>query len=272
MIASLRAGETAGALEEVLGDLAQRLERRLELRGKLVTSLVYPAVITVLGLAVVAFLATSVIPRFEAFFQQRGGGLPGATAALSAGAASIRAWGPLVLGAGVLASGLAFVLRRSHATTGRILDRLILGLPVLGPVIHSAALATVCERLAMLLGSGVALPETLRIAGELSVNRALREQLATARDEVLAGQGLHRSFGRAPMPLLVGDVVRIGEESGHLPEVLRHLGRHFADELERRLKRLTALFEPTVLLIVGGLVGFVYLAFSQAIFAVAGGR
>jgi type IV pilus assembly protein PilC len=269
-IASLRAGEAAGNLEVVLDDLADRSERAIERRGQVITALVYPAVISLLGIAVVAFLVTSVIPRFETFFAQRGGDLPAATRALTEGATLIRLWGPwLLLSTGLVTVALV-LLHRLHGVSAVVIDRLMLAVPAIGPVLRAAGMTTICSRSSMLLASGVGLPETLRIVGSLCGNRAFSLRLNQAAESVLAGGVLHRAFSRPPMPLLMGDVVRIGEEAGHLPEVLSHLSVYFGEELERKLKRLTALFEPAVLLVVGGLVGFVYLAFFQAIFAIAG--
>ncbi|TVR09407.1 MAG: type II secretion system F family protein [Planctomycetota bacterium] len=271
VVAAVRAGELSGRLDEVLRQLAQRLEVRRELRTKVVSALIYPSVVTLMAIGVVAFLVTVVIPRFEAFFSRRGTSMPLVTSLLTSGAEAIRIWGPWVLLTMVALIIVTVLIRRYSAASARRIDAYLMHIPIIGGVLRCRAVAGSCDALSMLLASGVSLPAALRTTAHTIGNQAIAQQLHTTEAAVVNGRPLAEGLRRPPMPVLVHDVVKIGEESGHLDGVLQHLSEHYADELDTRLRRMMALFEPTVLVLIGGMVGFVYLAFFQAIFAIAQG-
>lgn len=269
VVAAVRAGELSGNIDAVLKQLALRLEARQELRTKVVSALIYPTVVTLMAIGVVAFLVTVVIPRFEAFFSRRGTAMPLVTSLLTSSAEAIRSWGPWVLLTAVAVVVLAVFIRRHSPAGARLIDRSLIELPVIGGVLRCRAVAGSCDGLGMLLASGVALPKALRTTADTIGNAAIAEQLRRTEAAVVNGRPLAEGLRRPPMPILVHDVVKIGEESGHLDGVLQHLTQHYAEELDTRLRRMMALFEPAVLVLIGGMVGFVYFAFFQAIFAIA---
>lgn len=211
-----------------------------------------------------AFLAVKVIPKFAAFFQRRSLALPWATRALLDVSAWVEANVPwLVLGA--LAAGVVLALAR-RTPRGRVgTDRALLSFPVVGPLLVSAAMTHFARTLAMLLASGVTLLASLRLTARTISNRFLAGLLEGAGASVLAGNELAASLSHPAVPPLVGQIVTVGERTGSLAEVLEEIAAYYERDLEARVKRLMALVEPGMILVVGGTVGFVYYAFFQAI-------
>ncbi len=264
--------EASGELDLILDRIASQMERRLELRTSLVTSLIYPTVVVALSVGVVAFLVTKVIPKFAAYFERRAVPLPPATRMLLDVASFLGAHGPKILVAGAAAAGLVLAVRATAAGRQAV-DRGVLFVPVVGALLRTAAMAQLARTLAVLLKSGLTLLDSLRIVGRTVSNAALTAHVERAAEDVLRGRDLASSIREpALIPPLVAQVVAVGERSGTLDQVLEEVGEHYDRELQVRIKRMSALFEPLVVLVVGGLVGFVYFAFFQAVFQLAGGR
>ncbi len=260
----VQSGEVTGQLEHVLGQSAQYLRRRAVLRGRLASALVYPAVVVLVALAVAAFLVLKVIPKFATFFSRRGAALPWATQLLVDLSNWLGQYGLYVLGA-VVAAGLGLAAFRSTAWGRLRWDRLLLRLPVLGPVLATAAMSQLSQTLGMLLASGLNLLEALRITAGVIGNHAVRRRVQEAAQGVLEGGSLAGSLRGRPVPELVPRMIAVGERTGSLGEVLEELGRFYDAQLQNHIRRLSAMVEPTLILVVGLLVGFVYFAFFQAV-------
>ncbi len=260
----VQSGEVTGQLEHVLGQSAEYLRRRAILRGRLASALVYPAVVVLVALAVAAFLVLKVIPKFATFFSRRGAALPWATQLLVDLSNWLAQYGLYVLGA-VVAAGLALAAFRSTAWGRLRWDRLLLCLPVLGPVLTTAAMSQLSQTLGMLLASGLNLLEALQITAGVIGNRAVRRRVQEAAQGVLEGGSLAGSLRGRPVPELVPRMIAVGERTGSLGEVLEELGRFYDTQLQNHIRRLSAMVEPALILVVGLLVGFVYFAFFQAV-------
>lgn len=264
----VRMAEATGELDQAFARASEYLERRAALRNQVITSLVYPAVVLLASGGVFWFLTTSVVPKFAKFLERRQGALPASTQLLMDISRWIQAWGPsllLVLAGAALALLVARRTESGRTTT----DRAVLRLPVVGGIARTAAMAHLGRTLGLLLRSGLPLHESLSILGGSFENRAYGEHVARARERVVQGASLAQSLAGKHVTPLTTQVIGVGEQAGALDEVLEELGTFYDKRLQARLRTLSSLVEPAILLLVGGMVGFVYMSFFEAIFRLA---
>ncbi len=265
----VRAGEKGGVLESTLTRLAELLEEAQEFRDALVSAMIYPTLLTAVGTAAVVFLMTFVIPRFADIFRDLGGTIPLPTQILLAVSGWLqRFWWLLALGALAVALAARAVL---STATGRLeADRLLLRLPVVGEVILKAEMARFARILGTLLRSGVALVTALTVVKEMMANQILARAVDSLGAGVKRGAGLSKSMSEAGFfPPLAIHMVRVGEETGRLEEMLLKVGSTFEADTRKVLKRLIALAEPCIILTMGLLVGFIVVAMLMAIFSIS---
>ena len=265
----VRAGEKGGVLEATLTRLAQFLEEAQEFRDALLSALIYPTLLTAVGSAAVVFLMTFVIPRFADIFRDLGGAIPLPTQILLAVSGWLqRCWWLLALGALAVALGARVVL---STPAGRLrADQALLRLPLIRDVILKTEVARFARILGTLLRSGVPLIAALAVVKEMLGNRLLVQAVDELGDGVKRGAGLFTPMREAGVfPALALHMVRVGEESGRLEEMLLKVGATFETETRKLLKRLIALAEPCIILIMGLLVGFIVVAMLLAIFSIS---
>ncbi len=267
----VRVGESSGNLDAALRSAAEHLERTRQMRLTVFNALAYPAIVTLLALGVTAFLVIGVIPKLQKYLGGRGRTLPAITQNLLDTVAWLQEWAPLL---GVLGGSALIALFFIHRwPPGRlVLDTFFLKIPVVGRVLRLAGTATMARSLGVLIESGVTLLDSLRTVEHLLGNRALSSRVSAAREAVLRGGTLAASLsaGREFMPML-GQMVAVGESAGTLAPVLAEVARFHESQLVAAIRRMSVLIEPVVILVVGGIVGFVYIAFFVALFSLAGG-
>ncbi|HKW92352.1 MAG TPA: type II secretion system F family protein [Methylomirabilota bacterium] len=265
----VRAGERGGVLEVTLRRLAEFLEEAQALRDTLVSALIYPALLTLVGTAAVVFLMTFVIPRFADIFRDLGGAIPPPTRLLLAVSGWLQHfwW---VLGLGGLGAALAARVVLSTPAGRLAVDRLAVELPVIRHVLLDYEMARLSRTLGTLLGSGVALVGALGLVKETSSNRYVARAVGSLGEGVKRGAGLARPMAEAKVfPALAIHMVRVGEETGRLDEMLLKVAATFDADTRRRLKRLIALAEPAIILVMGLVVGFIVVAMLLAIFSIS---
>jgi type IV pilus assembly protein PilC len=264
----LRSAELTGQLDVVLDQLAKYLERDLEARRKITSALIYPAVISLMSLTTVVIMATWVLPRFKVFFAGLNAKLPWPTRALLAVTDFFGNWWWAVL-SGVVALWL-IIWGLLHTQGGRnARDRFVLGIPVIGRTIRFALVERFCRVLSSMAGAGVALPEALRVAKESLRNQVFMRALDQVGEAMLRGEGLAAPLSRAELfPPTAARMIRVGEETGTLETQLETTARYYEGELDYRLKKLTALFEPAVIVFMGLIVGFVAVALVNAMYGI----
>ncbi len=266
-VAMVRAGETGGFLEVVLAHIAEFRARERDLLGKVKAALIYPAILSVLMIAVLVFLLTYFIPKFEVMFADFGESLPALTR-IVVGVSD------LVLGYGAfVAVGLVLVialLRQALATTSgkRFTERTLLRTPGVGPVLARFALVRFCRMLGTLIGAGVPLVAALRVAREAIGNQTLSDAVTEGIEQVQSGEALAKSLGRCPdlFPAAVIEMIAVAEESGRLDaELVRQAGAYELD-LDRRLRMLVAVAEPALLFVMAAVVGTIVVGMLLPIF------
>ncbi len=266
----VRVGEQTGQLESVLVRAASGLEQRRRLRSQLLGALTYPSIVFVAAMGVTGFMVFSVIPKLQQFLGAMGRRLPPLTQFLVDLTDFIHAWVLQGVVVGLLLGGVFVGLR--HWPPSRFwMDRYWVRVPILGGLTRLAGTVLVARGLSTLLRSGVTLLESLRTVERLMGNRYLASRVSGARDAVIQGGSLAAPLAgqQAFMPMLSG-MVAVGESAGTLDEVLEEVARFYEDELQRAIARLAALVEPAIIVVVGGIVGFIYIAFFMALFAAAG--
>ncbi|MCG3135673.1 MAG: Type II secretion system protein F [Planctomycetes bacterium] len=269
-VAMTSVGERTGDLDDALDRAAAAMERRRLLLTSVRTALLYPAIVVVLAIGVVAYMLVGLVPKVRSFLAGFGRTLPPLTQALVDASEFVeRHWMTgLVLAAAALA---ALWLVRASPPGRLATDRAALRVPIAGHTVRLAATAGAARTLSTLLASGVRLTEALLVLERLHSNRWLASRVAAARARVVDGSALAPALAAQGgfLPLLSG-MAAIGESSGALDTVLDRTAAFHEARLESHVKRLGSLIEPAIVIVVGGIVGFVYLACFMAIYAVAG--
>jgi len=266
----LRSAELTGQLDVVLDQLADYLERDLEARRKIKAALIYPAMIALMSVVTVVVLATFVLPRFKSFFASLNAKLPLPTRMLLAVTDFLGQWWWALL-AGLLAviALYAFAVRTTGGRYAR--DRALLAVPAIGPTVRHALVERFCRILSSMVSAGVPLPEALRVATDSLRNRVFMRALGRVAQAVLNGEGLARPLtGSGLFPVTAAQMIRVGEDTGTLDTQLEVTAQYYESELDYRLKKLTALFEPAVIVVMGLVVGFVAVALVSAMYGIFG--
>jgi type IV pilus assembly protein PilC len=264
----LGSAELTGNLDGVLNQLSEYIERDMEAKGKLKAALVYPGVIFGMSIVTVLVMAVFVLPRFRTFFSSLNAKLPLPTRMLLGMTGLVTTYWyvvALVLVGGPI--GLGF-MTRSKAGRAK-LDAFVLKIPVMGDMIAHSMLERVCRVLGSLLRAGVALPEAMTVTADSTNNAVWRRGINTARDEMLEGQGLSGPLAKTGLfPGAARQMFRVGEETGTLDEQLRTAADYYNRELDYKVARFTALFEPAVIIFMGIVVGFVAIALVTAMYGI----
>jgi type II secretory pathway component PulF len=266
-VAMVRAGETGGFLDVVLGQIADLRSREQDLKGRFRSALIYPLVLAVLAGLVLIFLLTYFIPRFSTIFAEMGGSLPVLTRTIVAASEFVTDYGPLLLL--FLAVGAVVLKRALSSESGRrSLEKTLLGTPMVGRVIARFALVRFCRMLGTLLGAGVPMVSALRVAKEAIGNQTLADTVDHAIEEVRRGAPLARSLARGTLlfPAAVVEMVTVAEESGNLEAELDRLADTYESELDRRLRTLVALAEPALLFLMAAIVGTIVIGMLLPVF------
>lgn len=264
----VRAGEAGGTLEDALARLAQYLERARSLRESVVSALVYPTILLTVAAISVALLLVLVVPQFSQLFADMGQALPTATRVVIALGDGVRDWWWLML----LSVTLAVLYFRSLlAKPGFRLrwDEAMLRLPVWGDLVRKVEMARLGHTLSTLLHNGVPVLRSIQIAGAVVSNRTLRASLDEAADQLKKGRGLAEPLlesGR--FPRLAVQMIKVGEESGQLDEMLARVADVYDREVKAAIARALALLEPILIVGLGIVIAGIILSILVAVLSV----
>ena len=267
-VAMVEAGEAGGFLDVVLAQIADFQAREKELKSKVLTAMVYPAVLLTLAVAVVIFLMVFFIPRFQLVFQGFNAELPLITQMIVKVSNAIRSYGLFVGAAAVIA---IFSVRTWLASEKgrRAWEGMLLRIPKIGPLIAQFAMARFCRMLGTLLGAGVPLINALNVARRSIGNQILVDAVAESIDRVKEGKPLGKSLAqnRDLFPGAVVEMISVAEESGRLDQELVRLSAVTENDLDRQLKTLVALAEPLLLFLVAAVIGTIFIGMLIPIFS-----
>jgi type IV pilus assembly protein PilC len=267
----LRSAELTGRLDTVLDQLSTYLDRDLEARRKIKGAMMYPAVVAVMSIGAVAILSVVVLPKFVDFFASLDVPLPLTTRLMLSFSAFVTAWWWAILG-GTVAVVVGYGLGMKAAPVRRLRDTLLLKVPVLGITIRYAAVERFTRLLGSMIQAGVPLPDALAVATGSLRNLVFERALQRARLEMLDGGGLAGPVTETGLfPGVANQMIRVGEETGTLDTQLEVAASYYERELDYKIKKMTTLIEPIVVLFMGLIVGFVAVALVSAMYGVFSG-
>jgi type IV pilus assembly protein PilC len=264
----LESAELTGNLDIVLNQLADYIERDAKAKAKITAALIYPAVVACMSVVTVLVLALFVLPRFTVFFKSLHAQLPLPTRIMMSGTAFIGHWWYAEAALLVIIVGGFIATRKSPGGKAR-LDALTLKLPVIGELTQTAILERVCRILSSLLKAGVDLPKSMSVTADSANNAVYHRALDAIREAMMEGQGLAGPIARSGLfPGAARQMFRVGEETGTLDQQLEVAAAYYNRELETKLERATALFEPAIIIFMGVVVGFVAVALISAMYGI----
>ncbi len=267
----VRASELTGRLDEALESLGDYMQRELDTKSKVMSALTYPAVVFMLSLGTVALLAGYVLPRFKPLFEELGAELPLPTRMMLGVSTIFTVYLPVVLGVALLFITVSYWLFKSKSGKP-YRDRFLLKVPVLKGVISYQLLERFCRMLSTMLSAGVPLIDGFRTTTDGTDNIVYREKFEQVQATMLEGGGFARPLAETDLfPGAAKQMFKVGEETGTLDRQLQVAAQFFGRELEDRVRKFTAMFEPLLIIFIGAVVGFVALALVSAMYGVMGG-
>jgi type IV pilus assembly protein PilC len=263
----VNAGEQAGVLETLLDKIATYKEKTEYLKAKIKKAMFYPAAVIVVAVIVTAILLIFVVPQFESLFTSFGADLPAFTRMVVNLSEFMQQWWWLVFG-GLIGTVIGFLQAKKRSRGfGRVLDRFILKVPVVGPIMHKAAVARYARTLSTMFAAGVPLVEALESVAGATGNIVYSDVVLMIRDSVATGQQLQFAMSQTGLfPNMVEQMVAIGEESGSLDSMLAKVADFYEQEVDDAVDALSSLLEPLIMSILGVLIGGLVVAMYLPIF------
>ena len=263
----VNAGEQAGILDDLLARLATYKEKTLALKGKIKSAMFYPAAVLAVAVIVTAVIMIWVVPSFKSVFESFGAELPLPTLFVIWLSDQFVAYWPIVFGGTAISAFLFVRSWKRSASMQAATDRLLLKLPVFGPVIMKAVVARWTRTLATMFSAGVPLVESLDSVGGASGNAVYHEATKKIALSVSSGTSLAVAMQQVQVfPAMATQMAAIGEESGSLDEMLRKVAEFYEEEVDAAVASLSSLMEPIIMVFLGGLIGGLVIAMYLPIF------
>ncbi len=274
-VSMVKAGELGGVLEVVLNRLAEFMEKAQKIKGKVIAAMFYPVAVMTVAVIILAVLMIFVVPKFKQIFgdMMDGAQLPGFTAFVLDISEAIKTYtivfpefaggfplpGPVLWGLVAAAIGFKFFAKTKFGT--KILDKLKLRMPVLGPVFTKVAISRFARTLGTLVSSGVPILQALTIVRETSGNVIVGNAVSKIHESVKEGETITQPLEAANVfPPMVISMVDVGEQTGALPEMLMKIADTFDDEVDNAVSAMTSLLEPIMIVFLAVIVGSIVIA------------
>lgn len=264
-VSMVRAGEASGSLAAIFERLADYERTHDELRGYIISSMVYPALLTTVGMASITLLLYYVVPRFASVFADSHMKIPLPTQVLLQTSEIVKTYGIWALLG--LAAAIAALRMYIGTSAGRLWwDSFKLRIPLLGDVIRKAQSAQFSRAMGTLIANGVPLVQTLTISRAIMTNRRMSESLEVVAQGIKRGEGVSAPLTRAgEFPALLSHLIAVGEETGRLDAMFLRAAEIYEADTRTAIKRFTSLFEPLIILFMGVVIGSLILSLMMAI-------
>jgi type IV pilus assembly protein PilC len=260
-------GEQSGSLDIMLRRLAEYIEKTVKLRAQVKQAMIYPVAIVIFALVVATFLLWKVIPVFASIFIELGAELPLLTAVIVKMSNFVQSY-IFFMFLGLIALVLLFRAYRKTPQGRWTVDRVLLKVPLFGKLLHKVSISRVTRTLATLISGGIPMLESLKITSSTAGNVLIEKQIMETRRLVSEGKTLHDSLKEAgTFPLMMTQMVNVGEATGTLDEMLSKLANFYDDEVETSVAALLSIMEPILLIFVGGIVGGLVISMYLPIFS-----
>ncbi len=269
-VAMVRAGETAGMLDEVLIRVAVMLEADLRLRSKIKSAMTYPVIVFVMAILLSTVMLIFIVPTFAGMFDDLGGELPLLTQVLVSASEFVTSWLGVITYI-VVPTVLWQAYKRIRATEkGRYgLDVMKLKLPVFGVLFHKIALTRFARNLSTLLAAGVPILQALEITADTVNNGPISDAVKDVQDSVRQGESINAPLGKHDIfPPMVVQMIAVGEETGNVDGMLEKVSDFYDTEVEAMTESLTAMMEPLMIGVIGGIVGGMVIALYMPMFKI----
>jgi len=262
----VKAAETGGILDKILDRLATFLETEQEIRGKIKAAMIYPVLVLVFAFCMVIALFMFVLPKFKELFDSMNVEMPVATRALFGISAVMQGyWYVGVIG--VVGGVIAYRWYSKTDQGAWQIDTLKLKFPVIGELVQKMAISRFSRTFATLIHSGVPMMRSLEIVGETSGNKVIAHAIDSARNAIREGQKISLPLAQSALfPGMVTHMIDVGEETGRLSEMLSKVSDFYDQEVENAVKALTSMIEPCLIVVMGGIVGFIAVSIMAPIF------
>ena len=266
----VKAGEAGGILDGILNKLALHMEKQAKLKSQIKGALMYPSIVTFVGILVVWMMMIFVIPVFVGMLKENNTQIPAITKFVMDLSAFFVAYTIFLIPAVILAVyGFKTYIKTPAGKT--VWDRTTMKMPIFGMIIIKGTLATFASTLGTLLTSGVSLLEALEICAEATDNSVIANDFREVRKKIMEGQTLTEPLGKIPyFPEIVTQMVRVGEQTGQIDNMLVKVAQVFQDELDVLIGNMTKMIEPVIIVVLGGAVGVMLVAMYLPMFMSAG--
>jgi type II secretory pathway component PulF len=264
----VRAGESSGALVEVLRRMADHFERFAQVQAKFTSALIYPAFVAVVGIGIMFFFMSYMLPKFMTIFQGMNVTLPMMTQILISISNTFSSYWWLML---LIAVACLVIFKRFQSTAEgrRRIDQWKMNAPIFGKVIRLNLFGQFARTLSTLLENGVPVLTALKITEQVMTNSIVKEAIAKTREEVTDGKTIAQPLARSKVfPQLMVDLVKIGEDTGDVPGALKNVADTYENELAIALRVMTNMIEPVMIIVMALGVGFLLLSVLSAMFAI----
>ncbi|WP_025209576.1 type II secretion system F family protein [Hippea sp. KM1] len=263
----VNAGEQTGNLDGVLKRLSDMMEKHIALKRKVKGALIYPTMVTIVAVGVIALIMTFVIPTFAEMYSSSGMQLPLPTQiVINISLFMKKYFLKILLGLILFVIALRVGYKKSYGVR-KFMDKLLLNLPIFGNLARKGSIANFTTILASLSSSGVDILDALQISAKTAGNLIMEETLTEVRDMVKKGENL--SFAMASsgeFPDMVIQMASVGEETGTLDEMMQKISQYYEEEVDNAVKNLTSMIEPILIIVLGGIIGFLVISMYLPIF------
>jgi type IV pilus assembly protein PilC len=263
----VRAGEVGGMLETVLNRLAIFMEKRMALKRRVRGAMVYPSFVVLAATGIVSFLLVRVVPVFAEIFNDFGSALPAPTQFLVdvADFMKVKWWLLLLI---VNSTVITIKVLSKIRLVKRIMDRVLLKMPLVGDLVTKVAVARFARTLGTLLNSGVPILQALRITKETINNEVIQNAVQKVHDSIKEGDTIAAPLDESKVfPSMVVNMIDVGEETGSLDSMLNKVADIYDAEVEAAVEALLSLMEPAIIVCLGGVIGFIVVALYLPIFS-----
>lgn len=266
----VESGETGGALDVILMRLATYLEKTAALMRKIRGAMIYPVIISLVAVGAIAVMLLFVLPIFARMFEGVGAELPAMTRLVMGISAFAQIW---AIPGTIIFIAAFTILRRWHKTESgaKAMDPLFLKVPVFGDLTRKQSIARFSRTLSTLLSSGVPIIDALEITARSAGNWVVEDAILRARISIKGGENIADPLTKTSVfPPMVTQMIAIGEASGGLDEMLSKVADFYDDEVDQAVENLTSALEPIIMVVLGGIVGFLVISMYLPIFQLAG--
>ena len=264
----VRVAEASGTLETVLECIAQGREKAQKLRSKVLSEMLYPAMLIAMAIAAVTIMLTFVVPRFKQMIVQAGTEMPDQARMVIAASDWLLANGPFVA-VSLLCLVLAIVFAWQQGLGRQQIESLLLRLPLIGNILRLNLTIRFCRTLGMLLDNGVELPEAIKLLRDVIANRFAAQYLDQSYDALRKGKSFLEPISHSGLfPPVVINMLRVGEETGSLTTSLFHMADMFEEKLETSVQRTLTIFEPVIILLVGAFIAGIIISILGAVISI----